>query len=77
LEANSTVDITSEAESVESIELILRETHAMVKETLDNVGKLQEQNMASTRRAERNSWIRTIVGSLFGFLLGQIVHIKF
>jgi ElaB/YqjD/DUF883 family membrane-anchored ribosome-binding protein len=64
------VQIIAEVET-ESIEAIVQETRKIVKETLDSVCKLQKAAIESSRKAERNVWIRMILSALIGFILGR------
>ena len=59
LEIKDSVSISYEA-SVETIESLVKELQ-----------ELRDYMEQSRKKSERNAWIRTFVGVIFGFVLGQ------
>jgi len=65
------VQVIAEAQT-ESQELLLTETHKMVKEMSNIIEKMQKDNIEGRKKAERNGWIRTLLGVILGFILGKV-----
>jgi len=71
LRISDSVQVVAETQT-EPQELLIMEFNRKVKQIESAIDKMQKDNVESRKKTERNSWIRTFVGVVSGFLLGRV-----